>query len=99
MAVPDATPEREFTPSMERLRDEYVQMRAEHYGFSDLYAAEFDRALAERDARVRAEAAVGALSSAKRLAVRCYPPSLVSTATVVADLDQAIVRIERGESR
>ena len=56
MTVPDATPGREFTPSIERLRDEYVQMRAEHYGFSDLYAAEFDRSLAERDARIKAEA-------------------------------------------
>lgn len=41
---------------MERIRDEYVQMRAERCGFSDLYAAEFDRALAQRDARSRAEA-------------------------------------------
>jgi hypothetical protein len=46
----------EHTPTMKRLRDEYVEMRSEHFGFSDLYAAEFDRALAAHDAGVRAAA-------------------------------------------
>jgi hypothetical protein len=63
MTAPDPTPGREFTPSMERLRDEYVQMRAERSGFSDLYAAEFDRSLAQRDARIMAEAIAEALRS------------------------------------
>lgn len=46
----------DFTPSMERIRDDYVRMRNEHFGFTDLYAAEFDRALARHDANVRTEA-------------------------------------------
>lgn len=46
----------EFTPSMQRLRDEYVQMRTEWYGFADLYASEFDRALAAHEAEVKADA-------------------------------------------
>jgi hypothetical protein len=54
----------EYTPPMSRLRDEYVQMRAEHYGFSDLYAEEWDRALAEHDTQVRREAKVEALREA-----------------------------------
>lgn len=51
---------REFTPTMERLRDEYVAMRREHYGFADLYAAEFDRAVAAAATRARAEGAAEA---------------------------------------
>jgi hypothetical protein len=47
----------DYTPSMERLRDEYLQMRAAlSYGFADLYAAEFDRALKAHDAEVAATA-------------------------------------------
>ena len=37
----------DYTPPMSRLRDEYVDMRRKQYGFTDLYAAEFDRALEE----------------------------------------------------
>jgi len=47
-----------YTPTMSRLRDEYVALRAEHYGFADLYAEEWDRALAEHD-REAAEKAWG----------------------------------------
>lgn len=35
----------DYTPTIERFRREYVEMRAEHFGFADLYGAEFDRML------------------------------------------------------
>ncbi len=44
----------DYTPTMERLRADYLRMRAERFGFTDLYAAEWDRALAAHDAEVRA---------------------------------------------
>lgn len=43
----------EYTPTMERLRREYIEMREARFGFSDLYAEEWDRALAAHDAEVR----------------------------------------------
>lgn len=46
---------REFTPSMDRLRTEYLDEIA-YRGFECLYAAEWDRALAAHDTQVRAEA-------------------------------------------
>lgn len=45
----------EYTPTMDRLRREYIEMREARFGFSDLYAAEWDRALAAHDAEVRAQ--------------------------------------------
>lgn len=44
----------DYTPTMERLRADYLRVRSEHFGFTDLYAAEWDRALAAHDAEVRA---------------------------------------------
>lgn len=44
----------DYTPTMERLRADYLRMRAERFGFTDLYAAEWDRALAAHNAEVRA---------------------------------------------
>lgn len=35
--------------TMERLREEYVKLREEHHGFSDLYGQEWDAALAAHD--------------------------------------------------
>lgn len=45
----------EYTPMMDRLRREYIEMREARFGFSDLYAEEWDRALSAHDAEVRAE--------------------------------------------
>jgi hypothetical protein len=94
----------EYTPPMSRLRDEYVQMRAEHYGFSDLYAEEWDRALAAHDAQVRREAkavGVAAAVAALRSLARSYegvdPSRLgVSYGDVLND---AARRIEREGGR
>ena len=47
----------DYTPTMERLRADYPRMRAERFRFTDLYAAEWDRALAAHGAEVRAESA------------------------------------------
>lgn len=41
-----------FTPTMARLKSDYMEMREEHFGFSDLYAEEWDRAQAEHDRQV-----------------------------------------------
>lgn len=83
MTAPDTTPDdrflSSFTPLFERIRDEYVQMRAEHYGFADLYAAEFDRALAQHDARIRAEA----LRDARDALYAGEGPDLVVDADIV----------------
>lgn len=38
-------------PTMERIRAEYIEMRAENFGFADLYAEEFDRCLNEERAK------------------------------------------------
>lgn len=47
--------EGEYTSSVERLRAEYLAMRASGFGFTDLYAAEWDRILAAHDEAIRAE--------------------------------------------
>lgn len=51
------------------------------------------KALAEREQK----AAVDALRSIRRLAVRAYPKGMVPTSQVIADIAEAIDRIERGE--
>lgn len=45
----------DYTPTMARLRREYIEMREAAFGFSDLYAAEWDRAVVAHVAEKRAE--------------------------------------------
>lgn len=49
--------EGEYTSSVERLRAEYLAMRASGFGFTGLYAAEWDRILAAHDEAIRADQA------------------------------------------
>lgn len=49
----------EYTSSVERLRTEYLEMREEHFGFSDLYAKEWDRIMADHDAVIWDEGHLG----------------------------------------
>lgn len=59
----------DHAPSIEKLRDEYVELRAEHHGFSDLYAAEFDRALAAHDREIAAQTLEDAAANCGRMAI------------------------------
>lgn len=46
----------EYTLPVSRLRADYIAMREQHYGFVDLYAEEWDRAMAAHDAEVAEKA-------------------------------------------
>jgi hypothetical protein len=65
----------EYTPPMDRLKSDYMRMREEHFGFSDLYAAEWDRALAEHDRQV-AERAWNEGRASASIMLPSYPPQL-----------------------
>jgi hypothetical protein len=83
----DLTGADEYTSSVERLRSEYVEMREEHFGFSDLYAAEWDRIMAAHDLKIRADERERLLKSASDWAERAGVPLIEVPATVVLYID------------
>jgi hypothetical protein len=60
------------------------------------FVHEVAEALAPLVDQSRRQTAVAALQRIRRLAARAYPKGLVATATVVADLNEHIDRIEKG---
>jgi hypothetical protein len=93
-----------FTPTMARLKSDYMEMREEHFGFSDLYAEEWDRALAEHDHHVAERAYKAAEDAAAEALTKWWltdtsPDEDTSSVMDVRNAIRGLYRAAKGEQK